>query len=131
MSRAIIICTAFVRGSLIILLLFCLEGFSPPVVGKEVQKKTQVRIIGSPQGTFRTITTTRLRRIEVRVKNTGDVSAEKVFVEATSPNGSTYHLYGPSTLDPNSDASYSDSMDEIVTKDTKIQARATCGNCYR
>lgn len=94
------------------------------------ERKTRLRIIGSPQGKFRHIITTRLLAITVQVQNAGEVEARGVRVEAISPNGQTHRLRGPRSIGPKDEAQFSGSMNEVISTDKHISARVSCENCY-
>ena len=93
-------------------------------------KKTRLRILGSPEGTFRHIITTRLLSVKVTVQNAGETEALGVRVEAISPTGQTHQLSGPQTIGPKDQALFSGSMNEVITTNKKLSARVSCDNCY-
>lgn len=96
---------------------------------------TRLRVIGEPTGEFLSTETWSgvkmyLQKVSVSVRNVGSSGATRVVVQATLPGGKTVNLYGPTTVAPNSTATYTGSMYEPVRTAEKIKARVSCANCW-
>ena len=98
---------------------------------EEATQQTRLRA-SSPVGRFETRRgATKIKQVDVKVKNVGDFAAKNVRVEITTPGGSTHRASGPTTLESRSEATYNAYPYEYVTSDKRLKAKVSCANCYR
>jgi hypothetical protein len=91
---------------------------------------TTLRSIGDPKGEFRSNGgAVLLRRVDIQVRNVGDVVAEDVKVAVEIPGGKRAMLKGPAKLGPNKTAIYSDDVKEGISGTQKLKAVLSCKNC--
>ncbi len=96
---------------------------------------TRLRVIGKPKGEFYHFDEWRvgnylmLGKVDVEVRNVGDVTAENITVTASVPSGGSVNLRGPASLTRNTAAHYSAEVHERVKSQSNISAKATCSNC--
>ena len=95
------------------------------------QEKTRLRS-SSPKATFRTQRgATKITKIQLDVKNVGEVEATGITVQVKLPDGSMESLFGPSNLAPKSSYTYVSHPYDYVTSGKKLKAVVECSNCYR
>ncbi len=99
-------------------------------VDKEMLNKTNVRVLGDPQGTFRRSRALTLVFVEVEARNVGSVNAENVQVTALVPGGQKVALKGPAVLEPNKVGKYTADANHPIVSTQKLKAEASCSNCW-
>ena len=109
-------------------------GFSGGVEADETKAETVVKTrlrASTPNGTFSTSRgATRLTRVEIEVRNVGDVMAKEIKVSVDVPGSGTYPAYGASELAPHSSSIYIARPSVYIVKKGRLKATADCGNCY-
>ncbi len=110
-----------------------LEEEVTPEVSPEptAPRKTRLRVVGKPIGTWERYKTITLTAVETSVRNAGTVTAEGVQVSVEVPNGETILLNGPDTLPPNKTAKYTVDTSQTIFRPGELRAKASCDNCLR
>lgn len=95
------------------------------------EEKTRLRS-SAPKATFRTWRgATKITKIQLDVKNVGEVEATGITVQVKLPDGSMESLSGPSSLAPKASYTYDSHPYDYVTSSKKLKAVVECSNCYR
>lgn len=102
-----------------------------PNTSSKAIRETRLRA-SKPNGTFSTSRgATKLKRVDVKVRNAGEAVANDVVVRITSPAGKSYTASGPTSLAARAEATYTTNPGDYVTSTKRIKVEVSCSNCYR
>lgn len=115
---------------LVVLIAAGLGAILPTGRAFAAEKKTTLRGIGEPKGTFRnSITGLTLTEVSWSVRNVGEETAQGVSVSVVEPGGKSVTLSGPASLAPNKQATYSTTPLDKITSAGKLKGTVSCSNC--
>lgn len=96
-----------------------------------LEKKTRLRVVGKPQGTWRKRRGLTLEKVKLDVRNVGSIEAEDIKVLVEVPGGELIELSGPETLAPNKAGTYTAEPWEDIVREGELKPKLICSNCLK
>lgn len=105
-----------------------LDMRSPPPVEMAPVVRGELAIVMGPVKTWEEGSTTRLKGVQLKIKNRGEAPAERVQVMGVF-RGVPLPLVGKHLLLPGEVADYSITFNMVVLNSDSMEFKAECGNC--